>query len=229
MTRVLIVSDIRLYREGLVRFLTRDGRLEAVGSAGEWRAAELAIADARPAVALVDLGMRDAGAAIRRLLNCFPDTKVVALGLSDNETEVLDWAEAGIAGYVCRDGTLEDLVGAVEAAIRDELPCSGRLAAALLQRVGALASRLATPTGAGQLTSREHEVLRCLDRGLTNKQISSRLFIEVATVKNHVHNILEKLGAQTRGEAAAKARKLGLSPSDRPEKASRRFCPSPSV
>lgn len=228
MTRVLIVSDIRLYREGLVRFLSRDGRLEAVGAAGDWPQAERAIADARPEVALVDLGMPDAAAAIRRLLTRFPDTKVVALGLSGDEDEVVDWAEAGIAGYVCRDGTLDDLIGAVGAAVRDELSCSGRLAAALLQRVGSLASRLSTPAGAGQLTAREREVLRCLDRGLTNKQISSRLFIEVTTVKNHVHNILEKLGAQTRGEAAAKARKLGLSPFDHPEGGRRQPRPSPS-
>ena len=86
------------------------------------------------------------------------------------------------------------------------------MAAALLERVASLASRLETPTGAGHLTEREQEVLRLLDRGLTNKQISSRLIIAVTTVKNHVHNILEKLGAHTRGEAAAKARRLGLAP-----------------
>jgi DNA-binding NarL/FixJ family response regulator len=212
MTRVFIVSEIRLYREGLVRFLARDGGLEPVGSAGAWPAAEQAIAQTRPDVALVDLSMPEAAAAIRRLLHVFPQTRVVALGLADDEQEVPDWAEVGISGYLCRDGGLEDLVRVIESAVRDELHCSDRLAAALLHRVGALASRLATSTGAGQLTTREREVLRFLEHGLTNKQISSRLRIEVATVKNHVHNILEKLGAQTRGEAAAKARMLGLSP-----------------
>lgn len=214
MKRVLIVSDSRLYREGLVRFLARDSRLEAVGSVGEWRAAELAIADTRPDVALVDRGMADAASAIRRLLNSFPGIKIVALGLTDEENEVLDWAEVGISGYVCREATLEDLVRAVESAVRDELNCSDRLAAALLRRVGTLATRLATSAGGGQLTEREREILRFLDRGLTNKQISSQLFIEVTTVKNHVHNILEKLGAQSRGEAAAKARLLGLTAFD---------------
>lgn len=228
MTRVLIVSEIRLYRDGLVRFLGRDGTLEAVGSAGSWEAAEQAIAEGRPDVALVDLSMPDAAAAIRRLLQLFPATKVVALGLTDDEGEVPDWAEVGISGYLCRDGTLEDLVRVVESAVRDELHVSDRLAAALLHRVGTLASRLATPSGAAALTAREREVLRFLERGLTNKQIASRLLIEVATVKNHVHNVLEKLDAQTRGEAAAKARKLGLSPSDRPPPARRRVDPAPS-
>lgn len=214
MTRVFIVSEIRLYREGLVRFLARGDGLEAVGAAGTWPDAERAIAETRPDVALVDLSMPEAAAAIRRLLNVFPHTRVVALGLADDEQEVPDWAEVGISGYLCRDGGLEDLVRVIESAIRDELRCSDRLAAALLHRVGTLATRLATSTGAGQLTTREREVLRFLERGLTNKQIASRLRIEVATVKNHVHNILEKLGAQTRGEAAAKARELGLSPID---------------
>ena len=206
MTRVLVISEIRLYREGLERFLAGDGRLEAVGSAGGWRAAEPVIADAAPEVALIDLGMPDAAAAIRRLLNLFPATKVVALGLTDDEDEVLDWAEVGISGYVCRDGTLEDLVGAVESAVREELRCSDKLAAALLHRVGALASRLETSPGAGLLTAREREVLRFVERGLTNKQISSRLYIEVTTVKNHVHNILEKISVQDRHAAAQYAR-----------------------
>lgn len=220
MIEVVIVSDIRLYREGLERFLGRDGRLEAVGAASDWPEAERLIGEHEPDVALVDLSMPDAAEHIRRLLHLGSDaraTKVVALGLTGTETEVIGWAEAGISGYVCRDGSLEDLVLAVESAMRDELRCSDKLAAALLQRVGTLASRLATPAGAGNLTDREQEILRLIDRGLTNKQISSRLFIEVTTVKNHVHNILEKLGARTRGEAAAKARKLGLSPFDRPE------------
>lgn len=222
MTRVFIVSEIRLYRDGLMRFLGRDGTLEAIGSAGDWETAERAIAVERPDVALVDLSMPEAAAAIRRLLHRFADTKVVALGLADDESEVPDWAEVGIAGYLCRDGTLEDLRRVIESAVRDELPCSGRLAAALLHRVGALASRLATSSGASQLTAREREVLRFMERGLTNKQISSRLTIEVTTVKNHVHNILEKLGAHTRGEAAAKARKLGLPPFDHAELAAAR-------
>jgi len=172
--------------------------------------------------------MPDAAAAIRRLLQLFPATKVVALGLTDDECEVPDWAEVGISGYLCRDGGLEDLVRAVEHAVRDELHVSDRLAAALLQRVGRLASRLATPIGAAQLTERERQVLRFLERGLTNKQISSRLCIEVTTVKNHVHNILEKLGAQTRGEAAAKARKLGLAASEQSVPDPRRIHPSPT-
>jgi DNA-binding NarL/FixJ family response regulator len=196
----------------LVRFLARDGGLEAVGSAGAWPAAEEGIAQSRPDVALVDLSMPESAAAIRRLLHAFPETRVVALGLADDEREVPDWAEVGISGYLCRDGSLEELVRVIGSAVRDELRCSDRLAAALLRRVRGLATRLATSTGAGQLTTREREILRYLERGLTNKQISTRLRIEVATVKNHVHNILEKLGAQTRGEAAAKARKLGLSP-----------------
>jgi DNA-binding NarL/FixJ family response regulator len=214
MTRVFIVSEIRLYREGLVRFLARDGGLEPVGSAGTWTAAERGLAETQPHVALVDLSMPEAAGAIRRLLTVFPDTRVVALGLGDDEQEVPDWAEVGISGYLCRDGGLEDLVRVIQSAVRDELHCSDRLAAALLHRVSTLAARLATSNGAGQLTTREREILRLLERGLTNKQISSRLRIEVPTVKNHVHSILEKLGAQTRGEAAARARELGLSPID---------------
>ncbi len=130
----------------------------------------------------------------------------MALAVSEVESDVLAWAEAGVVGYVPREASLEDLVSTIEAVVRGELRCSPRIAATLFRRVTKLsANRRHTPQGI-HLTPRELEILDLIDHGLSNKQIAGKLGIEVATVKNHVHNILEKLQVNRRGEAAARMR-----------------------
>jgi DNA-binding NarL/FixJ family response regulator len=126
---------------------------------------------------------------------------------SEASGELLRFAEAGIAGYVTRTASSADLVTAIESADRGEAVCSPRAAAALLDHVANLAADAAEPDGA--LTARELEILALIDEGLSNKEIAGRLFISVPTVKSHVHNILRKLGASRRGQAAARVRAGG--------------------
>jgi len=137
-----------------------------------------------------------------------PSVKVVAITLGETEAEVIQLAEAGVAGYVLPDGSLDDLIIAVESAVRGELYCPPRVAFTLLRRVGAIAlgSAAAKQEEAGHpvhdLTGREREILRLVDQGMSNKQIARQLGIEVATAKNHVHNILRKLHVHRRIEAS---------------------------
>lgn len=205
MTRVLIVSDIRLYREGLAEVLARDGRLDIAGMISTAEEAISYLEELAPDAVLLDKDVPAAFDLIRMVANLNSNTKVVALGLSETRREVLAFAEAGVAAYVCREASVEDLVNSVHAAVHDELCCSRRIAAALLQRVADLAA-CQGPAYATCLTRREREILDLIDQGFTNKEIAYRLVIEIATVKNHVHSILDKLGVHTRGEAAAKVR-----------------------
>jgi two-component system nitrate/nitrite response regulator NarL len=112
---------------------------------------------------------------------------------------------------------LRDAVVVVEAVIRDETICTPRVAATLLRHVATLAADRGLDASTGRpessLTRRELEVVRLIDRGMSNKQIAVALQIEVATVKNHVHNLLEKLAVQRRGEAAACLRRRSQEPS----------------
>lgn len=205
MIRVLIVSDIRLYREGLGEVLAQDGRLDVVGMTATSQDAVSKLDELMPDAVLLDKDVPGAFELIPRLASVAPKTKVVALGLTETRREVLAFAEAGVAAYVCREASVEDLVKSVHAAVHDELFCSRRIAAALLQRVADLATRQPTAR-AESLTRRERQVAELIDQGLTNKEIARRLYIETATVKNHVHSILDKLGVHTRGEAAAQLR-----------------------
>jgi two-component system nitrate/nitrite response regulator NarL len=206
MIRVAIISHVSLYREGLLRILSQIQDMLVVGQAHDLGEA-LALLDAVSAeVVLVDLASAPGLDEVRTLSARFPHSRVLALGVENNGAAIADCAEAGIAGFVDRDGSVEDLLAAIRSAASGELRCSPRVAAALMQRVATLASVDRERIG-HELTRRELEVVKLVQQGLTNKQIASRLKIATATARNHVHNILEKLGARTRGEAAAISRR----------------------
>jgi DNA-binding NarL/FixJ family response regulator len=207
---VLIVVGVRLYREGLTNVLAGHPRLEVAGTAADSSGAlELARA-LQPDVALVDLGFADGVDFVAACADDAVDMPVLGLTRSDTEEELLAVAEAGISGYVTHDTSLDELAIALESAVHGEMICSARVAATLLRHVGALARRTNPSRSAAGLTPRELEIAQLIDAGRSNKEIATELYIEIPTVKNHVHSILEKLGARRRAEAAAKLRGYGI-------------------
>jgi len=204
--RVLIVARVRLYRDGLAQALARDPRLRVVGTAAEANDGLKRVFELRPDVVLTDLEMPGGDRLVRACVRAAPDSKVLALCVSDSELELLNAAEAGVSGYVTHDTSLDELVSAVESVSRGEMLCSPRVAATLLRHVGALATRARPLREEARLTPRELQILELIDAGRSNKEIAGELYIEVPTVKNHVHNILEKLCVGRRAEAAAKLR-----------------------
>src|SRR5687768_14725417 len=156
--RVAIVADIRLYREGLAEVLARRG-IEVVGTAHGDVGMEH-IRDLRPELALVDTAIVDSIAKLRRLAEMVPHVSVVAIGVPETEGHVLACAEAGVAGYVPREGSLDDLVDAMRNVARGESLCSPSIAAGLLRRVATLAAeqrRQAHP-----LTVRELQIVELI-------------------------------------------------------------------
>ena len=209
MIRILIVDDTRLYREGLAQLLGRNDRLSVVGVAGERDDALACVRELDPDIVLLHMGMPDSFEILRAMVATAPRTKVVGLRVAETEDEILACAESGIAGYLPRDGSLDDLLSTVDSVARGEVLCSPRVAATLLRRVATLAVERRPRAVAANLTPREREIVGLIDEGLSNKEIALRLSIEVHTVKNHVHNILEKLKVHRRGEAAARLREDG--------------------
>ena len=201
--RIIIVSDTRLYREGLALSLERVDRLVVVGVADSVASALTCIEDKNPDVALLDFAMPDALALPSAIAAAQTPVKVVAFSVAETEDEICECAEAGIAGYVSRNGSKEDLIAAVENAIRGEVPCSPRVAASLFRRLAAHVQTTRQRPPEVALTSREQDIIALIDRGLSNKEIARQLKIGLPTVKNHVHNILEKLQVRRRGAAAA--------------------------
>jgi DNA-binding NarL/FixJ family response regulator len=199
--------SVRLYRDGIADALGEDGRFRVVGSAASLESAdqELAALSRPPDVALVDGGASDGTRTARVLRSVWPQTRIVALAVREVDEDVVAWVEAGVSGLVCRDATLAELLDAIEAAAHDEVLTTPSVTAALLRRVAAVADGR-TNGGNAVLTRREREIIRLIDDGLSNKEIAASLRIELATVKNHVHHILVKLGVRRRGEAAALVR-----------------------
>lgn len=203
MVSVLITANVRLYRDSLAFVLAQDGRFRVTGSASTRDEIMCALRRERPAVVLLDLAVPGSARTLRHLARCAPGTAVVALVEGENEAGIISCAEAGAAGYLTRDAPLDELVDTILSAANGELRCPPSVAGSLFRRIGSLALGPAARARRPALTAREHEVLAAIDRGCSNKLIARQLGIEVATVKNHVHSILAKLGARGRGEAAA--------------------------
>jgi two-component system nitrate/nitrite response regulator NarL len=202
-TDVFVIAPIRVHRETLAAALEAADNVKVVGNAATLREALPRLRHLeRPAVALLDAPLpADVDLPVPPAAE--PETKLIAVGVP--ESEAVAWIEAGIAGFVPPDGSVDDVVSALERAAEGELAMSPQVTAHLADRVRRLAAD--SPTPEGRLTSRETEVLELLADGLANKQIAQRLSIQVQTVKNHVHNVLVKLGVNRRAEAAAQTRR----------------------
>lgn len=198
--RVLVASDVRLYRDGLVWSLAASARLRVEGSADSGPAAMARLADSGLNVLLVDMSMEGAIKLIHAVSVSYPDVHIVAYTVGLDDQSVLRCIEAGAKGYVNRDATVDELVATVESVARGESPCSPRMAASLFRRVAALAQSDQGAGGTPTLTQREQQIVELLDRGLSNKEIATQLGIELATAKNHVHHILEKLQVRRRSQ-----------------------------
>jgi two-component system, NarL family, nitrate/nitrite response regulator NarL len=201
--RAAVVVETSFYREGLAAALAQADGLSVVGQARDRVGGVSLTRQARPDVVLLDVGLPRRAEAVAAMTSAAPAARIVALCVDDAATEVLPLAEAGVAGYVTRDQSLDELLDVVRSVARDEMPCSPGVAAALMRR---LAARAAAEPGRGDdtgLTPREREVLELIRDGKSNQEIAGELVIEVSTVKNHVHNILEKLRVKDRAQAAA--------------------------
>ncbi len=209
--RIFIADDNRLLREGVATMLDEIEDMSVVGIASSGDNALEQIKQLKPEVALIDIGMPDKdGLDVTIALNKdFPATKVIILGMPDLTDEIMACIEAGAAGYVLKEASFDYLVESIRSVQRGESFCSPRMAASLFSRVAELA-RDQIPESSVKLTPREVEVINKIADGLSNKEIAVQLFIEEQTVKNHIHNILDKLQLHNRLEAVQYARERKL-------------------
>jgi DNA-binding NarL/FixJ family response regulator len=214
LTRLVILAEICFYREGLALFFADQDGFEVAGTAEDVAGAADVARRVRFDVAILDMATPEILDAIEILRAAVPTGGIVALGIREDEREVISLAEAGADGFVSRDASLEDLSRAVRSAAKGETRCSPRVAGLLAHRVATLAQQIFPERADIPLTKRQLEIVELIDEGLPNKAIAQRLFIEVPTVKNHVHNILERLGVHHRQDAASAVRRLsgGLLP-----------------
>lgn len=218
---VLLVIDAPLLRDGLVHVLAAAPLISVVGTAGT-RAEALAALDLlRPSVVLLDMSTAECMEISRALRAEASAVSIVAFSVDLSDDDQLLCVEAGITGFVPRHGGVRELVDAVVGVARGDAVCTPHAVGATFRRLAELAANRGNVTDGTtlQLSARELQIVGLIDAGLSNKEIAHQLDIGVATVKNHVHHILEKLQVSTRGEAAAHLRQ---SAARRPSHASRR-------
>lgn len=202
--RLIIASAVRLMREGLAASLHgRDGVavLDAVdlGPRGIAR-----ISEAEPDVVLVDVGETDIAAAVRLVRAASPGAKLVAFGLDETVDRVFACAAAGFYSYIPREFGADELHRALIDAMEGRMICAPHIAAAMFSRLAGPLQELGPRGPPPPLTSRESQILALVAQGRSNKEIARRLTISSATVKNHMHSILQKLRVSRRGQAVAR-------------------------
>ncbi len=215
--RILLVDDQALFREGLRTILNaRRPYLEVVAEAANGKEAIAADLSEKPDVILMDLNMPvlDGVAATREIIAQRPASRIIVLTTFDEDERIFEALKAGACGYLLKDCDSHQLSDAITAAYNGECFLQPSVAA----RVIAELNRRSTPSTVSDadqkliepLSAREKEVLRELARGLSNKEIAAQLGLAEGTVKNHISNILGKLGVFDRTQAALRARDLGL-------------------
>ena len=211
---ILLVDDQPLFREGLRTLLSVQPDLKVVGEAGDGEEAIKLCRTLKPAVVLMDLQMPvlDGVEATRRLHHEQPDSRVIVLTTFDDDEMVFDGLRAGALGYLLKDAPSEKLAEAIRAAARGESFLQPSIAAKVVAEFARLTTKRSPPAQAliEPLSDREQEILALIATGATNREIGNQLFLAEGTVKNHVTNVLGKLGVRDRTQAALKAREMGL-------------------
>src|SRR4051794_11664940 len=216
--RVVICDDHVVFRRGLALVLEPEDDIEVVGEAADTAAAVQAVLDHLPDVVLMDLRMPGGGGleATRRIRALHPEARVIVLTVSDDDADLFEAVKAGAVGYLLKEVSIEEVADAVRTVAAGNSLLSPAMTSKLLGGYSALAQGASSNPGraggqpAGNLTDREHQALRGIARGLSNREIATELGIAENTVKNHVRGVLEKLGVKSRTEAALLAVREGL-------------------
>lgn len=212
MTRVVVIDDQTIVRQGIQSLLTVAG-IEVIGEVGDGRSAIELIQATEPDVALLDIRMPrfDGLWTLRRLRELGLSVPVLVLTTFDDDEVILDAIQAGARGYILKDVTLEQLTHAVSTLAEGGTLISPAITERVIRAVraeSAVPERDLIPAQA--LTSREVEVLRLVAQGYGNRQIADALFLAEGTVKNHLSSILAKLATRDRTNAVLKAIRSGI-------------------
>jgi DNA-binding NarL/FixJ family response regulator len=209
-----LVDDQRLIRDGLRLLLEMEEDLTVIGEADDGISAVELYSRTQPDVLLMDIRMPgiDGVEATRRIIERWPQARVIILTTFDDDTYIFDALRAGALGYLLKDISGPELAAAVREVVQGGALIQPSVARKVLAEFSRLTPETAQPRPVlqEQLTEREKEILKGISHGLTNKEIAIRLNLTEGTVKNYISVIFQKLGVQDRTQAALRAREFGL-------------------
>jgi two-component system nitrate/nitrite response regulator NarL len=199
-----LICRVRLYCDVIADRLACEPGIALIGIANPEDNLVAAIETAVPDVVLLDTNPRDALAVAARLIRGRPQTRILGFGVSDVPEDVVACAEAGLSGYVPCTASIKDLISAARRVASGYTVCSDAMAEGLFQHLRGAAFGSLPSSLERLLTQRQQQIVRLIGEGLSNKEIARRLSLGTSTVKNHVHDILDRLQVTSRSEAAAR-------------------------
>jgi two-component system, NarL family, nitrate/nitrite response regulator NarL len=199
-----LVCRVRLYCDVMADRLACEPDITLIGIANPEDNLVAEIETVVPDVVLLDTSPRDALAVAARLIRERPQTRILGFGVSDVPEDVVACAEAGLSGYVPCTASITDLIGAARRVASGYTVCSVAIADGLFRHLRGAALGSLPSSLEGVLTQRQQQIVRLMGEGLSNKEIARRLSLGTCTVKNHVHDILDRLQVTSRSEAAAR-------------------------
>lgn len=199
MVRVIVVDDHEIVRKGLIAYLQTDNEIDVVGEAGSGNEGVKVALQLRPDVVLMDLKMKNGTGieATKQILAEYPECKIIILTSYYDDEKLFPAIKAGAFSYLLKTSTADEIATTIKKAANGEQVIEPSLAGKMMRGYQSNEDLLHK-----QLTEREHEVLLCIGNGLTNQEISEKLYIGIKTVKTHVSNILSKLEVRDRTQAA---------------------------
>jgi DNA-binding NarL/FixJ family response regulator len=205
--RILLIEDNRILRDGIRAVINKQTDLKVVAATGGNHDTLLQARTSKPHVVLIDLGLRSENGlrVVGILTKELPNTKVIGMGLIPSQQDIVEFVEAGAAGFILKDATIADVLGTIRAVAQGTRILPPLLTGSLFSHVvdHALRKGKGKLPNAVRMTKREREVIVLIAEGLSNKDIAGRLNLSTYTVKSHIHNILEKMALHSRLEIAA--------------------------
>ena len=204
--QILLIEDNRILRDGIKAIISKEPDLSVVAAFGGRHDLLMQARRLNPQVVLLDLGLRNENgrAIVESLSRGLPRTKVIGMGLIPSQLDIVEFVEAGAAGFILKDATIQDVLGTIRAVARGIRILPPLLTESLFTHVVDLALRKGKGNlpEAVRMTKREREIIVLIGEGLSNKEIADRLNLSVYTIKSHIHNILEKLALHSRLQIA---------------------------
>jgi len=208
---ILVIEDNRLLRDGIVSILKKQPDMHVAATVGNGENILLILGKSKPNLVLLDLGLRNQNSlqVVKLTKQHFPETKIIVMDLIPLQTDVFEFVQAGVAGFILKDASIAEFLKTIRSVYHGAQILPPHLTGSLFSQIIEHAINVSKPQTvieSVRMTKRERQVIVLIAEGSTNKEIAQKLHLSTYTVKSHVHNILEKLALNTRVQIAKHAR-----------------------